>query len=125
MKQISNFILEKLKIDKNTKLKNSDPNDPSTWRVGDILAGTFGATMCLPEFFKILRRTAKSFIIQRMTGKIVSGHKNGQWEEIADIDAPLIGKEITVRINKYGYVKLDGHIIYLWDGKPLYGDDQD
>lgn len=125
MKLINNYINEKLVLNKTTKIIKSDPNNPDTWKVGDILAGTAGYSMRLPEFYKIVKRTAKSFTVQQMKGKIVSGHRNGQWEEIADEDAPLIEKTYTGRIRKYGGVQVNGVNVHLWDGKPLYGDDMD
>lgn len=125
MQSILNYILEKLVINKDSKSINKDPNDPSTWTVGDILAGTSGWSMCLPHFYKIIKRTAKSFTVQRMKGKIVSGHRNGQWEEVADENAPLVGKLLTGRVRKYGGVSIDGCHVHLWNGKPLHGDDMD
>lgn len=128
MKNFNEYINEKLVIGKGIIHKDQpkkDLNDPSFWKIGDILAGTAGYSMILPRFYKIIKRTAKSFTVQRMEGKIVSGHRNGQWEEVADENAPLSGKLLTGRIRKYGGVVIDDVHVHLWDGKPLYGDDMD
>lgn len=123
MKNITNYLLEVLKINKDTKDIKAD--DPSQWEVGDILAGTFGYSMTIPIFYKIIKRTAKQFTVARIPGKIVSGHRNGQWEEIADEKATPSKETKTARINKRGNVIVDTVYVRLWDGSPLYGDDMD
>lgn len=126
MKNIYNFIYEKLRLGKDTVPgKEKDPYDSSTWDVGDILAGTVGYSMVLPRFYKIIKRTAKSFTVQRMESKIVSGHRNGQWEEVADEKAPLKGVPTNARIRKSGSVVVNDCYVHLWNGEPLHGDDMD
>lgn len=127
MKDILKFINEKLRLDKNLKNTPKDPNDPDTWLVGDILAGTAGYSMQLPRFYVITKRTAKTFTVKRIAGTIISGHRNGQWEEMPDkneIKNPS-GPESKARINKWGGLQVDGHHVSLWNGKPLHGDDMD
>lgn len=104
--------------------KEKNNKDPETWEIGDVLAGTFGYSMTLPRFFKIIKRTAKQFTCIRLKGKIVSGHRNGQWEEVPT-DEPYDNTQYTGRINKWGYVKIDDIAVKIWDGEPLYGDDMD
>lgn len=107
------------------KLKrNKSKDDPTTWEVGDILAGTFGYSMTLPRFFKITRKSASQFTCIRLKGKIVSGHRNGQWEEIAS-DEPYDDKEYKARITKRNTLHIDNVYVKLWDGEALYGDDMD
>lgn len=109
-------------IRKNTVKKEDDPN---TWEVGDILYGIFGATMTLPRWYKIIKRTNKQFTCIRLKGKTTSGHKNGQWTEIAT-DEPHDDTEYTGRITKWGGLRIDDVLMHLWDGKKeLHGDDQD
>lgn len=109
---------------RNSKIKKEADN-PDTWEVGDIICGTAGATMYLPRWFKIIKRTNKQFTCIRLKGKIVSGHRNGQWEEVPT-DEEYDNKEYKGRINKWGRLKIDDTSMYLWDGKtPLYGDDMD
>ena len=116
-------ILERLHVNKDTK--EIKPDDPSQWEVGDILAGTFGYTISCPVFYKIIKRTAKQFTVARIPGKIISGHRNGQWKEIADEKATPEKETINARINKNGNVIVDGVYVRLWDGTPLQGDDMD
>ena len=116
-------IVERLHINKDTK--EIKPDDPSQWEVGDILAGTFGYTISCPVFYKIIKRTAKQFTVARIPGKIISGHRNGQWKEIADEKATPEKETIKARINKNGNVIVDSVYVRLWDGTPLQGDDMD
>lgn len=106
----------------NGREKKND--DPTTWEVGDIICGTAGATMSLPRFFKIIKKTNLKFTCIRLKGKLVSGHYNGQWQEVATKDR-YDNREYTGIANKFGSLKIDDTHMKLWDGKPLYGDDQD
>lgn len=131
MKHLSTYIVEYLKtkdihVDAKAEDKyRQDPENPNIWQVGDILCGIYGWSMSLPHWFKIIKRSNKQFTCIRLKGKIVSGHKNGQWQEIAT-DEPYDNKEYKARINKWGYVKIDDVMVHLWDGKtPLHGDDMD
>ena len=127
MKSFLNFILEKFEINKNTKASSATKEDPHNWKIGDIVCCTTGYSMCLPKFYKITRTTPTGIVVKRMAGKIIKGSRNGQWEEIADENSPL-GEEFKGRIIQKGTyinVKIDGHSVYYWDGKPLFGDDMD
>ena len=126
MKKLYNFICEKLLISKDTqKQVDKKADDPSTWDVGDILAGTAGYSMQLPRFYKITKITPKMVTAVRIHGKIVSGHRNGQWEEVADENSKPIGEPCRGKVRPSGSVKLDGTYLHLWNGKPLSGDDMD
>lgn len=118
------IILYLITKSKQLDSKERKNDDPETFEIGDILAGSFCGTMTLPRFFKIIKRTAKQFTCIRLKGKIVSGHKNGQWEEVPT-DEPYSDKEYTGRIRKWGGLKIDDVSVRIWDGKPLHGDDQD
>jgi len=130
MKHIIEYLFEKLKINKDTQNKNSDPEDPSTWQPGDILSGTFGYSMTLPIFYYIVKRTTSQFTLVKLSKKIVSGHHNGSFEEVPDeskLEKDLKGKEIRARLSKNSgsYLKVDGHYMHLWDGEPVWGNDMD
>ena len=128
MKRINTYIIEKLnKINSKSKVIEQDPYNPNTWLVGDILSGTAGYSMQLPRFYKIIKRLPHSFQVIRIKGKIISGNRNGQWEEVPNEPHEELGKVLTCRIpNKEGRsVKVDGISVHLWDGNPLYGDDMD
>lgn len=137
MKTIINYISETLysiteylnvkdiKKDVPIEKQEKKSDDPSTWEVGDIICGTAGYSMVLPRWFKIIKRTNKQFTCVRLKGKVVSGHKNGQWQEIPT-DEEYDNEEYKGRINKWGRLKIDDTSMHLWDGKtPLHGDDQD
>lgn len=125
MKTILEIILERLKIDKNKKIVNKDPDNPDTWTIGDILCGTFSYSMTLPYFYLIKKRTAKSFTLVELKQKLVSGHYNGQYEVVPKEPYEEDGKEVTARINKFGDIKVGRVRLSLWTGKPLHGDDMD
>lgn len=129
MKTLYDIICEKILISKDTQRQiEKKRDDPSTWEVGDILAGCWGYSMTLPVFYEIIKRTDKSFTVVQRKGKIVSGHRNGQWEEIVDDstrDKDLKGEKLTGRIRKWGGVKIGPAYVHLWNGEPLHGDDMD
>ena len=131
MKNLTNYITEKLIIGKQSLEQNKDskvdPNDASSYAVGDILCGSYCYSMTLPRFYKIIKATAKTYTCIRIPGKIVSGHHNGQWEEIPDESQIDKYKDnpIRARINKHNRLVIDGIYLRLWDGKPLHGDDMD
>ena len=126
MKNIKDFIKESFKIGINKMVDTYkiDKEKPQFWEVGDILYGTRGYTMTLPCFFRIKKKTPKGFTIVELEEKIVSGHRNGQWKSVADLEGEE-SKPANVRINKWGSVKLDRTYLHYWDGKPVCGDDMD
>lgn len=131
MKSIIQFLNEGFKINSKTVTKqDSDPNKPSTWGPGDILSGTFGYSMTLPVFYYIVKRTNTQFTLVKLSKKVVSGHHNGSFEEVPDeskLQKDLKGEQIRARLSKRGgnYLKVDGHFMHLWDGKPVWGNDLD
>ena len=124
MKSILEYLLSKTKGNNDEEY---DRTKPEFWEVGDILCGTAGWSMCLPRWYKIVKRTAKKITCIRLEGKIVSGHKNGQWEEMpTDNQSRYDTKEFNGMITERGTVKIDDVYVHLWDGKtPLQGDDMD
>lgn len=129
MKHITQYILEKFKISKDTKL-SSDPDDISTWKEGDILYGTFGYSMTIPVFYKVIKRTNLQFTVVKLSKKIVSGHRNGDFYEVPDdtkLEKDLKGTQYRGRIRKKGknILKIDDVYCHLWDGEPVYGNDLD
>ena len=123
---LNDYILEKFKINSsNINAKEEDLSDPTGWKEGDILSGTFGYNMTIPIFYKIIKRTAKSFTLQKLAKKLVSGHYNGSFEEIPDENKEAKSKPINARINKYNHVMADRVFLHKWDGKPVWGNDMD
>lgn len=131
MKHIKQFIFEKLKLNNQSKLNNTsdeDLTDNTKWKVGDILCGVWSYSMTIPYFYKILKRTAKSFTIIELKTKIVSGHFNGQYEVMPEYPYKVDNDEkpITARIKKDGYVYANKVHLNKWDGKtPLPGNGLD
>ena len=133
MKSIIYFLNEAL-IKKDTKLdKNSykKADDPNTWTVGDTLYGVSHYSMTLPYFYKVIKKTAKTFTLVELTAKLASGHYNGYFSEVPDdskLEKDLKGEQIRVRINKYNNLvvgKSSKIYLRLWDGEPVEGCDLD
>lgn len=125
---LNTYIKESFKINKDTKFVDQEEeiNNPEYWYPDDILCGTWSYTMTIPYFYKILKRTAKSFTIVELPKKLVSGHYNSyHFEEVPDETKPIKEKPKTVRINKFGHLVVDKVHLHKWDGKPLSGDDMD
>lgn len=133
MKSIIYFLNEAL-IKKDTKLdKNSykKADDPNTWTVGDTLYGVSHYSMTLPYFYKVIKKTAKTFTLVELTAKLASGHYNGYFSEVPDdskLEKDLKGEQIRARINKYNNLvvgKSSKIYLKLWDGEPVEGCDLD
>jgi len=129
MRHLSIFISEALTLNKQTKVmdKVDDPYDPQYFNVGDILCGTWGYSMTIPAFYKIIKKTNKTFILKELEEKLVSGHYNGSWESVASDKEKRGEKEVKARINKNNHVYLKDKrlLLRLWDGKPIWGTDMD
>lgn len=133
MKSINSYINEAL-IKKDTKLDKDaykKPDDPNTWTVGDTLYGVSHYSMTLPYFYKVIKKTAKTFTLVELTAKLASGHYNGYFSEVPDdskLEKDLKGEQIRVRINKYNNLvvgKSSKIYLRLWDGEPVEGCDLD
>lgn len=124
MNNLSDYILEKLSINKDTEVREKT-DDPSTWSEGDILVTIGGYNMILVDFYKIIKATGKSFKVKELKKKNVSG--NGWQGECVAIENEFEpnAKEITCRITKWGGLKIDDHHASLWNGKPVHYDHMD
>ncbi len=127
MKDINTYINEKLVINKdsiNTPIKDKKADDPTTWDIGDILVVSSGYNMILVDFYQIIRKTNKSFVVKELKKKIVSG--DGWQGECVPLQNEFYrNDELSIRINKYNRVKIDGHYASLWNGKPAFFDHMD
>ena len=106
-----------------------DPENPKYWQVGDILYSVYNYSMIIPYFYKIIKRTDKTFTLVELSTKLASGHYNGDFYEVPDdskLENDLKGEQIRTKINKYGAVNI-GSVkhLRLWDGKPVHGNDLD
>ena len=68
MNNLSDYILEKLSINKDTEVREKT-DDPSTWSEGDILVTIGGYNMILVDFYKIIKATGKSFKVKELKKK--------------------------------------------------------
>ena len=119
MKNLTKFIIEKLKISSKSKITNKIPDDPSCWEVGDIIC-FYGFHI---EFYKIIKRTKKQFDFHNIPVKMISGYFNSaKYECIPDIDKE--SEEITKgKITKDNLLMIDSRSRYaeLWDGNTVEG----
>ena len=89
------------------------------YKVGDILVSTWGYEARLATFWKVLKVTAKTVKIAKITANI----KTGDWwagADVPDLNSPL-GRTENPRIRPNSdYLKTkDYGLAYLWDGKPV------
>jgi len=127
MKAIDKFLVEKLHIDDKADPKQkSKRDDPTQWKVGDIVTAVFHYSMTLVEFYEIIKATGKSFTFKKLKHKIVSGNgMQGTCEPIPGEYDERDSKPVTARINKWGSVKIRDYYCYWWDGKPEHFDHMD
>lgn len=127
MKAIDKFLVEKLHIDDKADPKQkSKRDDPTQWKVGDIVTAVFHYSMTLVEFYEIIKVTGKSFTFKKLKQKIASGNgMQGTCEPIPGEYDERDSKPVTARINKWGSVKIRDYYCYWWDGKPEHFDHLD
>lgn len=104
----------------------------TTIKVGDILAGTWGATMVIPEFFEVTGKTAKTLKVRRVAKEMLKPNACGQQgyevpcEPLRD---DLRGFEGTARQAEWSwYVKMEyGTRVFVekWNGRPVWADYMD
>lgn len=124
MQRLDRYIVEKLRINKDTVNKEQDPDDPTDWQEGDILVTSGGYNMVIIDFYKITKRGNRSFKVKELKQKIVKG--NGMQGECIALDEFEKGAtELTARITKYNRVKIDGNYASIWSGKPIHFDHMD
>lgn len=102
-------------------------------KVGDILAGTWGATMVIPEFFEVTGTTAKTLKVRRVAKEMLKPNACGQQgyevpcEPLRDDERAFSG---TARLTKWGglYVAMEyGQRVFIepWDNCPVWADYMD
>lgn len=94
------------------------------FKVGDILAGTWGWSMTIPAFFRVVRKTAKRLVLEEYEGVMINSDGYGQrGYEVPDFTNAK-GEKLG-RIED-GYVvvgsRYDTILLKLWDGKPVWAD---
>ena len=95
--------------------------DPKTWKVGDIAYTSWGYSMTLVDFYRLTKIIGKAtFEFEKLDDKIVSGSYNSPAGcEVVPDESRAIGT-VRGRIGKNGRVKIDGHTLFFWKGKPVY-----
>ena len=101
-------------------------------QVGDILAGTWGATMVIPEFFEVVRKTAKTLYVRRMKKGMLEPNACGQqgYEVPLDPHEYRGDDEFRGRATEYGgiCVTMEWHqkvYVKKWNGQPVWADYMD
>jgi len=127
MRTLLEYLDTKIKNDK--FLAEQEPDNPKTWKVGDIVYGLWGYTISRPHFYKIDRITPNTLFLTRLKGKIVEGAYNGQYKEIPtdqiNKDYPQARATIRKKSGRAVITKENYMHLYLWTGEPVYGDGLD
>ena len=116
MKNIVNFVLEKLQINKDTTLEKTDPSDPSKWKEGDIITAVFHYSMTLVDFYEITKATGKSFRMRKLNQKITRGHGQEGYCQPIPGEYAKDKEEVLVRVNKWNRVKIKDYYCHKWNG---------
>ena len=91
--------------------------DNTKFKVGDIIARCYGYSMVLYTFYKVLRLTDKSIIIQEYDSQIDKSTTDGF--------RPLVIPNFNMPKGKPIRKSLKTYIGNLWDGKPCQEDHLD
>ncbi len=97
------------------------------FKVGDMLAGTWGATMVIPAFYKVVRLTPKRLVLEEYDGRMISSDGYGQrGYEVPDFTR-CKGEKLGRIEDDYVVVgsKWDTILLKKWDGQPVWADYMD
>ena len=97
--------------------------DPQDVAVGDILTCSWGYSMSLVDYYKVIERKAKSIKLAKLQNKILTGGGySGTCMPSEEIkrDQYVDGKlfRIGCKWSKDVVCQINGHSVYYWDGKP-------
>ena len=126
MKTLFEYLDTKIKNDK--FLAEQEPDNPKTWKVGDIVYGLWGYSISRPRFYKIDRITPKTLFLTKIKGKVVEGSYNTQYKEIPTDQIDKDYPQARATITKYGKAVITKEMymhLYLWTGEPVCGDGAD
>lgn len=101
--------------------------ETSDFKVGDILAGTWGYSMTIPAFFKVVKVTAKRLRLEEYDGRMISSDGYGQrGYEVPDFTR-CKGEKVGRIEDDYVVVgsKWDTILLKRWDGRPVWADYMD
>lgn len=97
------------------------------FQIGDILAGTWGWSMTIPAFFKVVRKTEKRLVLEEYDGRMISSDGYGQQGyEVPDFTRSM-GERMGRIDGNYVIVGSRYNTILLkkWDGNPVWADYMD
>ena len=126
MKKINNYILEKLKINKDIKIKSDDRRfwDAKMFQKDDILFSNPNISRPLstefskpgfPSFYKVTDTKNNKVKIAPIGYKLISGdRKKGECMP----DDSHIYKDCWLKIDD-DFIYYGGNALYLWDGTPV------
>lgn len=118
MKTLKQYILEDFKISKSTIRDGRKPDDANEFKVGDIIVTIYSYNdTCIPEFFKITRRTKSTIWFIELEHKYVKGSMT-YGECVAGENQVKDGTEMQARVRN-GELKINKRYAYLWDGEPM------
>lgn len=126
MNDLSNYIYEKLHLNKDISVSNKEKYnnawDANGFEVDDIVylnpnySGKKKVEGGKPEFFKITNIKGDRITIIPLDSKLVSGtDSKGEMVPIEDSDGKY---KITLKILDGGFIYKHGKVLYLWDGTP-------
>ncbi len=98
---------------------------------GTILAGTWGATMVIPEFYKVVKMTAKTAKVVKMKKKMLTPNSYGQqgYEVPSEEGTLELAEPLNARLTNYGWVVTDKYhtkvCVEEWNGQPIWADYMD
>lgn len=101
------------------------------FNVNDILVGKTGYNCTLVEFYKVVRATKTTVMLQKMISEVTSHDGYGQAGYVVpskqvSLEVPFRRKVKTTDHNKTNYVKIsDYEYAYLWDGNEVAFDTYD
>lgn len=114
MRNINEYIIEKLHLDKDNEFDKVEPFDAAKFNVGDIIVGVYTYNSRHVTFYEVIQVKGKTITVKELKDKLVKGSmQNG---EVAPKLGEYTGKEFSGRINKYGNLKIDGDLCHFWSG---------
>ena len=122
MRNINEYIIEKLHLDKDSEFEKVEPFAADRFNVGDIIVGVYTYNSRHVTFYEVINVKGKTITVKELKDKVVKGGmQNGEVEPKL---GEYTGKEFSGRINKYGNLKIDGDLCHLWSGDPesVYSD---
>lgn len=98
----------------------------NTINIGDVMVTDFGATMTLPTFYKVVKRTPQSIKMVRLEAQIVDGDGfTGHTIPTETKNDEGYKGTLTARIkggaeHEYGWLAKERLYFTKWEGKPEY-----